>query len=135
VGITIYGRATRGVSAHELKAALDTRGRAVLHFNFDFDKATLRSDAMPAIEQVDALLKGNPELRLELDGHTDGLGTKEHNRILSAARARTVKNILVSRGVRADRLVTAGFGVTVPVANNSTEDGRFKNRRVELVRR
>jgi outer membrane protein OmpA-like peptidoglycan-associated protein len=135
VGLTIYGRATRGVSARELKESLDMRGRAVLHINFDFDKATLRPDAVPAIEQVAVLLKDNPVLRLELDGHTDGIGTKEHNRILSDARARTVRNALLIRGITADRLTTAGFGANVPVANNATEDGRFKNRRVELVRR
>lgn len=111
------------------------RGRAVLHINFDFDKATLRPDAVPVIEQVAVLLKDSPVLRLELDGHTDGIGTKEHNRILSDARARTVRNALLTRGITADRLTTAGFGATVPVANNATEDGRFKNRRVELVRR
>jgi len=134
VGMTLYGRATRRVSAHELMAALQANGRAVLHINFDFDKATLRPDAVPAVEQVVVLLKDDPGLRLKIDGHTDGVGTRQHNQALSEARARTVKAAIVGRGVGADRLATAGFGATKPVADNRTEDGRFKNRRVERVR-
>ena len=71
IGLTLYGHSTRLVSERELLAALVRNGRAVLHINFNFDKSTLRPDAMPAIDQVTALLKDNPSLGLQIEGHTD----------------------------------------------------------------
>jgi OmpA family protein len=134
VGLTLYGRSTRLVSERELLAALVRNGRAVLHINFDFDKSKLRPDAMPAIDQVTALLRDNPSIRLQIEGHTDDVGTKQHNASLSEARARAVQTVLVSHGITASRLTVAGMGATQPVADNRSDDGRFKNRRVEFVR-
>jgi len=135
VGMTLYGRSTRLVSERELLAALVRNGRAVLHINFDFDKSTLRPDAIPAIDQVTALLKDNPALGLQIEGHTDDIGTKQHNASLSEARARAVRNVLVSHGIAASRLAVVGMGATQPVADNRSDEGRFKNRRVEFVRK
>jgi outer membrane protein OmpA-like peptidoglycan-associated protein len=135
VGLTLYGRSTRLVSERELLAALVRNGRAVLHINFDFDKATLRPDAMAAIDQVTALLKDNPSLGLQIEGHTDGIGTTQHNASLSEARARAVRNVLVSHGIAASRLAVVGMGATQPVADNRSDEGRFKNRRVEFIRK
>lgn len=135
VGLTLYGRSTRLVSERELLAALARNGRAVLHINFDFDKSTLRPDAMPAIDQVIALLKDNRSLGLQIEGHTDGIGTKQHNVSLSEARARAVRNVLVSHGIVESRLAVVGMGATQPIADNRSDEGRFKNRRVELVRK
>ena len=89
---------------------------------------------MPAIDQVTALLKDNSSLGLQIEGHTDGIGTKQHNASLSEARARAVRNVLVSHGIAVSRLTVMGMGATQPVADNRSDDGRFKNRRVEFVR-
>jgi outer membrane protein OmpA-like peptidoglycan-associated protein len=102
--------------------------------NFDVDKATLRPDAQPVIDEIVALLGGDPALRLGIEGHTDSTGSAERNRELSAARARSVLGALVGAGIDPARLSSAGFGPDRPLADNGSEDGRAKNRRVELVK-
>jgi outer membrane protein OmpA-like peptidoglycan-associated protein len=74
-------------------------------------------------------------LRVEVAGHTDNVGASEANQRLSQERAQAVMAALVARGVKADRLTAKGYGQTTPVADNRTEDGRTKNRRVELVKK
>jgi outer membrane protein OmpA-like peptidoglycan-associated protein len=118
----------------KLAALLDEEGKVILHINFDFDQATLRPDALPTIEQITKLLRDYPSLRLEVDGHTDNIGTPKRNLILSRQRADTVVQALVAHGIDRSRLKSAGFGMSRPVAANATPDGRFKNRRVELIR-
>jgi len=117
-----------------LKAALDKDGHIALYINFDFAKATLKPDAQPVIAQVQALLKNNPTLKLAIEGHTDNIGSDDYNQKLSAQRAATVVETLVKSGIAADRLKSAGFGASKPTADNSTSEGRGKNRRVELVK-
>jgi outer membrane protein OmpA-like peptidoglycan-associated protein len=101
--------------------------------NFDFDRSTLRPDARPILDEAARILQGNPDLNVQVQGHTDNVGTKEYNLRLSMRRAQTVKNYLVARGVAASRLETEGFGFADPVASNATAEGRAQNRRVELV--
>jgi len=120
--------------ASALKAALDKDGHVALYVNFDFNKATLKPDASPVIAQVVKLLKDNPSLKLEIDGYTDNIGSSDYNVRLSGSRAASVVAALVAQGVAADRLHAAGFGPDKPVATNDTEEGRAKNRRVELVK-
>lgn len=120
--------------ADELRAALDKDGRVALYVNFDFAKATLKPDAKPVVDQVVALLKADPALRLSIEGHTDDIGGADANRKLSQQRAQGVVEALVGNGVAADRLKSAGFGADKPLADNANSEGRAKNRRVELVR-
>ncbi|AHJ96013.1 Outer membrane protein [Hymenobacter swuensis DY53] len=84
--------------------------------------------------EVLALLRQNPQLRLAVQGHTDNVGTAARNQQLSDDRASAVVTELTQAGIAAGRLQTAGFGQTKPLADNSTEEGRAKNRRVELVK-
>ena len=84
--------------------------------------------------QVQALLQGDAKLSIEIEGHTDSIGLPAYDQKLSADRAAAVKAWLVAHGIDAARLATAGFGDTKPVEDNATEEGRAKNRRVELVR-
>ncbi len=75
----------------------------------------------------------HPEIaRVEVEGHTDSTATKQHNQRLSEQRAAAVKAYLVDKGIAADRLTTRGYGEDRPVGDNGTEEGRFKNRRVEF---
>ena len=120
--------------AAELKKALDATGHVALYLNFDTDQATLKPDAQTSIAQVISLLSQNPDLKLSVEGHTDNAGTAAHNQTLSEARARTVVATLTAQGIAADRLASAGFGQTKPLADNATEAGKAKNRRVELVK-
>lgn len=122
------------LSADDMKSALDDKGRVALYVNFDFDRATLRPDAGPTIDEVAKLLRDNPDLRLSIEGHTDNVGAAARNRTLSTERAAAVRQALIGKGIAADRLTTKGFGADKPLTDNATEDGRAKNRRVELVR-
>ena len=123
------------LDASAMKKEIDARGRVALYINFDTDKATLRPDAQPVIEEINKLLSADPALKLSIEGHTDNTGAPAHNQQLSTARARSVLGALVGLGVDPARLQSKGFGQDKPLADNATEDGRAKNRRVELVKR
>ncbi len=118
----------------EMRQALAGEGRLALYVNFDTGKATLKPDAAPVLDKVSALLKENPGWHIRIEGHTDIIGTAEGNKTLSEARAKAVAAALTKAGVAASRLDTVGFGQEQPVADNGTEEGRAKNRRVELVK-
>ncbi|HMB55618.1 MAG TPA: OmpA family protein [Arenimonas sp.] len=122
------------LSAGDMKKALDADGHVALHINFDTDKATLRPDAGSVIDEIGKLLQSDPSLKLSIEGHTDSTGSADHNRSLSGERAASVRSALVAKGIAADRLSTKGFGPDKPVADNGSESGRAKNRRVELVK-
>jgi len=122
------------LDAAAMKKELDAKGHVALYINFDTDKATLRPDAQPIIAEVDKLLTSDQALKLSIEGHTDNTGGADHNRELATARARSVLGALVGLGVDASRLSSKGFGPDKPIADNSTDAGRAKNRRVELVK-
>lgn len=114
---------------------LDKQCRLPLYgVNFDFDKATLRPDATPLLEKARDALKARAGMAVAVQGHTDNVGTDDHNQKLSAARAETVRQWLAANGIAANRLTSRGFGKTAPVADNGSDAGRARNRRVELVR-
>lgn len=122
------------LDAGAMKQAIDKDGRVALHINFDTDKATLRADAQPVLAEIGKLLDGDPALKLSIEGHTDDTGTPERNRELSTARARSVLGALVGLGIDPARLASKGYGQDRPVADNGSDEGRAKNRRVELVK-
>jgi outer membrane protein OmpA-like peptidoglycan-associated protein len=122
------------LDASAMKKAIDADGRVALYINFDVDKATLRPDAQPIIAEINKLLAGDAALKLSIEGHTDNTGTPAHNQELSTARARSVLGALVGLGIDPSRLQSKGFGQDKPLADNGSEDGRAKNRRVELVK-
>ena len=101
--------------------------------NFDFDKATLRQEDIAIIDRDVASLDSWGNVNIEVAGHTDSRGSDAYNMNLSQQRAEAVRNYLVSKGIAADRLSAKGYGESQPVADNATDEGRFKNRRVELV--
>ncbi|HEV3456967.1 MAG TPA: OmpA family protein, partial [Thermoanaerobaculia bacterium] len=101
---------------------------------FDFDKAEIRPDAAAALARLATVIRAYPAGRAEIQGHTDAKGNAAYNQALSERRAEAVKRWLVEREkIAADHLATHGFGKSRPVADNGTEAGRQKNRRVEVV--
>jgi outer membrane protein OmpA-like peptidoglycan-associated protein len=111
----------------------DTEVRLLHEVQFDTNEATLKPISDPILDETAQVLKEHPEiLSVEVQGHTDERGTKLYNKRLSQRRADAVKQALVARGIEADRLSTKGYGREVPREDNTTEEGRQKNRRVEF---
>ncbi len=117
----------------QIEQALGESGRIALQVNFASDEAVVLEESMPQIGEIVSLLEANDGLRLSIEGHTDDTGTPERNRMLALARAQAVVDLVVARGIDAGRLEAAGYGSDRPVADNTTEDGKATNRRVELV--
>ncbi len=121
-GIDIYKKVT-------------TDAKIIMHgILFDVDKATLQPESMGSLNQIFSLLKKDPSLKFEIDGHTDNSGNAAHNLALSQQRADAVKAQLTSMGLDASRLTTKGFGDTKPISDNNTSEGKANNRRVEFVK-
>jgi outer membrane protein OmpA-like peptidoglycan-associated protein len=103
--------------------------------NFDFNKATLKPEGKAKLDEAAALMSKYPDLRVSVEGHTDSIGSDAYNQKLSERRAQSAVDYLTGKGVAASRLSARGFGKTRPVADNKTDAGRAKNRRVELIAR
>jgi OOP family OmpA-OmpF porin len=123
------------VTAGEMLNALNKDGFIALYINFDTGKPDLKPESEPIIAQIVNLLKDHPDLKVSIEGHTDNVGTPASNKILSQARAKSVMAAVVKGGVGASRLSAVGWGQEKPVADNRTEEGRAKNRRVEIVKK
>jgi outer membrane protein OmpA-like peptidoglycan-associated protein len=113
----------------------DARGTIVslADILFDFDKATLKRDVEFNLVKIATILNQFGEMKILIEGHTDSIGSDEYNLGLSKRRAQAVYDFLVSQDVAAARLSAEGYGESRPVADNGTEEGRQKNRRVDLV--
>jgi len=113
----------------------DARGTIVslADILFDFDKATLRRDVEFNLVKIATILNQFPEMKILIEGHTDSIGTEEYNLGLSQRRAKAVYEFLVSQDVAEDRMSWEGYGESRPVADNDTDEGRQRNRRVDLV--
>ena len=115
---------------------LSSEGRARLYgILFDTDSDHLKPESKPTLDALIAAAAAQPTWSFQIEGHTDNVGGDPHNQALSEKRALSVKVYLVAAGVSANRLTTAGFGATKPVASNDTELGRSQNRRVEIVKK
>jgi outer membrane protein OmpA-like peptidoglycan-associated protein len=123
------------ISVTELVEKLSKDGFITLYINFDTGKSTIKPDSAATLDSAAAALKEAADLKVEVGGHTDNVGTPDANLKLSQDRAQAVMTALTERGIKADRLTAKGYGQTAPIADNRTEDGRAKNRRVELVKK
>jgi OmpA-OmpF porin, OOP family len=123
------------VDADAMQKSLDASGRVALYgIFFDTDRDVLKPESKPTLEQIAKLLKANAALKLIVTGHTDNQGAFDYNVDLSRRRAAAVVAALVGQyGIGRDRLTPFGAGMAAPAASNETDDGRAKNRRVELV--
>jgi OmpA-OmpF porin, OOP family len=103
------------------------------HLNFDSASTNLTPDSSQTVTDLVAIMKCFPNMNIQLEGHTDSTGDPDANKKLSVDRAEAVKAMMVSAGIDASRISTAGWGQEKPIAPNDTEDGKAKNRRTELV--
>lgn len=123
------------VSANQMLDEINRNGFIALYIQFDTGKWDLKADGQATVREIVAMLKAAPQLKLAIEGHTDNVGTAAANKSLSANRARSVMQAIVAGGIAAARLSAEGFGAERPVADNRSEEGRAKNRRVELVKK
>lgn len=123
------------VNADEMKKEMQQSGKVALYgIQFDTDKDVLKPESQVTIAEILKLLKFDPSLRIHIVGHTDNQGALDHNLDLSRRRAASVARAITSQGITAGRLDSFGCGVYAPLASNETEEGRAKNRRVEMTR-
>ena len=123
------------IKAADMQAGLETNGRINLYgIQFDFDQATIKGESKPTLDEIAKLLTDRPDLKLDIVGHTDGVGTDAYNLDLSNRRASNVVAALIGTyGIDQTRLSSRGAGMSQPISSNDTDDGRAKNRRVELI--
>jgi OOP family OmpA-OmpF porin len=100
--------------------------------NFEYDKAEIKTDSYTLLEKLIEVSKGCPDAKIMIEGHTDSDGSKGYNQRLSEKRAKAVKTYLIGKGVAKSRLDSIGYGETKPVADNSTDAGKERNRRIEF---
>lgn len=124
----------KSLSAAEMQTELAAKGHVALYMNFDTDKAVILEKDQGTIDEVSRLMADNGALKLKVEGHTDSSGDAKRNERLSNDRASAVVASLVGKGINKTRLTAVGLGGSKPVADNGTEQGRAKNRRVELVK-
>lgn len=122
------------ISANAMLDALNKDGFIALYVNFDTGKSVLKSDGEATVKEIVAMLKGAPDIKISVEGHTDNVGTAASNLTLSNARAKAVMDAIVKGGIAGNRLSSKGLGQTAPIADNRSDDGKAKNRRVELVK-
>jgi outer membrane protein OmpA-like peptidoglycan-associated protein len=100
---------------------------------FDVGQSNLRAEAREKLAKLSGILLGHPQLRVEIEGHTDSTGSDELNQRLSTERAEAVRSYLLNQGVAETALAARGLGKTMPIASNDTASGRRQNRRVEII--
>jgi outer membrane protein OmpA-like peptidoglycan-associated protein/Mg-chelatase subunit ChlD len=105
---------------------------ALLDIHFDTNKSNLKSDQMDRVKKLLLLMRSRPEMKIELQGHTDSRGDDELNQKLSQARADAVRIYLIDQGIDPGRILSKGYGETMPIADNETEEGRAANRRTQF---
>jgi outer membrane protein OmpA-like peptidoglycan-associated protein len=126
--------ADAGAANKDMSSDLKTNCHiAIYGVLFDFNKSTLQPASDPVLQQILDLLKKNSTQKIEIQGNTDNVGGDAYNQTLSEARAKAIITWLTQYGIAADRLTAKGFGKTRPIADNATDAGRAKNRRVEIA--
>lgn len=123
------------VTANAMLEALNKDGFIALYINFESGRSDLKPEMQETIDQIAALLTDNEDLRVSIEGHTDNVGQPESNKALSERRAEAVRKAVIDAGVDPSRIGAVGWGQERPIADNRSEEGRAKNRRVEIVKK
>lgn len=129
------GEVEQEITANAILEELNKTGKAILYINFDSGKSTIKNESMPVVDQIIEMLNQAPDIQISIEGHTDSDGKNESNLKLSEARAKAVVQAITKGGIDAARLSSAGFGEEKPIADNTTDEGKAKNRRVELIKK
>jgi OOP family OmpA-OmpF porin len=126
---------TQEITANDMLDALNKNGSIALNILFETGKSTIEKESLKIVDQIYDLLSNNNDLKVSIEGHTDNVGAAASNKTLSQARAKSVTDALIAKGIDKSRLSFLGWGQEKPVADNSTDEGRAKNRRVEIVKK
>ncbi len=129
------GEVEQEITANAILKELNETGKAILYINFDSGKATIKKESMQVVEQIIEMMKLALDINIRVEGHTDSDGSSESNLKLSVARAKAVADEIVKSGVDVSRLSSVGYGEEKPITDNTTEEGKAKNRRVELIKK
>ena len=120
------------VAANEMFEKINSGNALTLYINFETGKSSIKSESQNIVDELYKMLSENARLKIIIEGHTDNVGNKASNQTLSEQRAASVKQALVKKGISADRIKAVGYGQDKPITDNKTEDGKAKNRRVEI---
>lgn len=122
------------ILAADIFDGLTKNGSVALYINFETGKSEIKSESMAIVDQIAQMMEANPDLRISIEGHTDNVGSPASNKTLSENRAKSVMNAVAAKGVEKSRMTSKGWGQEKPVDTNTSETGRAKNRRVEIVK-
>lgn len=122
------------ITASEMLEAINKSGSISLQINFETGKSAIKPDSEVIVNQIAEMLKADPSLKVSIEGHTDNVGSPGSNKVLSEARAKSVVAALSAKGIDKTRLSAKGWGQEKPVADNGTDEGKAKNRRVDVVK-
>lgn len=120
------------ITANEMFEKINSGLPITLYINFETGKSAIKSDSENIVEELYQMMNENPDLKILVEGHTDNVGNKSSNQSLSEKRAASLKTALVTKGISSSKIETVGFGQDQPLADNSTDEGRAKNRRIEI---
>ena len=122
------------ISATVIRDELNKSGKIALYINFETAKSAIKPESQNIIEDIAQMLTENPTIKISIEGHTDNTGNPAANKILSENRAKAVMNSLLSKGIGANQMSSKGWGQEKSIVDNDTEEGKAKNRRVEIVK-
>jgi outer membrane protein OmpA-like peptidoglycan-associated protein len=122
------------ITANEMLDALNKDGRIALDILFETGKSTIDAGSLSIVDQIFEMLNSSAEIKISIEGHTDNIGIAANNKKLSQDRAKAVMDALVAKGIVSTRMSYKGWGQEKPVGDNSTDEGKAKNRRVEIVK-
>ncbi|MEI6576505.1 MAG: OmpA family protein [Bacteroidota bacterium] len=123
------------ITANAMLEALNKDGFIALNILFETGKSTIQKESLPIVDQMYEMMKSDANLKVSIEGHTDNVGVAASNKKLSNDRAKAVTDALIAKGIDKARLSFVGWGQEKPCADNKTEEGRAKNRRVEIVKK
>lgn len=122
------------ITSNDILTALNAEGHIALYINFATGKSEIQPESQPVVDQIAQMLQTNPTLRVSIEGYTDNVGSPASNKTLSENRSNAVMNACLVKGIDKSRLSAKGWGQDKPIGDNSSENGRARNRRVEIVK-